>query len=83
MGHVMAIMSVWGRTLFAEGMFYFSPKIYSQLIFHLSEGAARKLHAALEADRVMLVEAVQLASKYCLTLSVSTIGENNSQMIPG
>lgn len=83
MGHIMVIMSLWGRTLFAKGMFYYSPKIYSQLNFHLSERAARKLHAALEAQRVMLAEAVQLASKYWLTLSVSTIGGNHSQTIPG
>lgn len=31
----------------------------------------------------MLAEAVQLASKCCLTLSVSTIGGNHSQAIPG
>lgn len=83
MGHIVMIMSLRGRTLFAEGMFYYSPKIYSQLNFHLSERAARKLHAALQAERVMLAEAVQLASKYWLTLSVSTIGGNHSQMIPG
>lgn len=63
-------------------MFYYSPKIYSQLNFHLSVCAARKLHAALEAERVMLAKAVQLASKYCLTLSVSTVGGNQLQMIP-
>ena len=57
-----------GRTWFALGMFYYCPKIYSQLNFHLSEHAARKLHAELQADRVMLVIAVQLASKYWLTL---------------
>lgn len=76
-------MPLWGRTLFAEGMFYYSPKIHSQLNFHLSERAARKLHAALEAEGVMLAEAVQLASKYCLTPSVSTIGGNHPRMIPG
>ncbi len=83
MGHIVMIMSLWGRTLFAKGMFYYSPKIYSQLNFHLSERAARKLHAALQAKRVMLAEAVQLGSKYRLTLSVSTIGGNHSQTIPG
>lgn len=83
MGHIMVIMSLWGRTLFAKGMFYYSPKIYSQLNFHLSEHATRRLHAVLEAETVMLAEAVQLASKYWLTLSVSTIGGNHSRMIPG
>ncbi len=83
MGHIVVIMPLWGRTLFAKGMFYYGPKIHSQLNFHLSERAAHKLHVALEAPRVMLAEAVQLASKYCLTLSVSTIGGNHSQMIPG
>lgn len=82
MGHIAVIMSLLGRTLLAKGMFYYSPKIYSQLSFHLSEHAARKLHASLEGNRVMLAEAVQLASKYWLTLSVSTIRGNHSQMIP-
>lgn len=34
----------------------------------MSEGAARKLHAALKAEAVMLAEAVHLARKYSLTL---------------
>lgn len=61
MGHVVAMMSLRGKTLFARGMFYYSPKIHSQLSFHLSERAARRLHAALEVKGVMLAEAVQLA----------------------
>lgn len=81
MGHIMVIILLWGRTLFAKGMFYYSPKIYSQLNFHLSERAESKLHAALKADRVMLAEAVQHTSKHWLTLLV-TIGRNKSQMIP-
>lgn len=64
MGHIMVIILLWGRTLFAKGMFYYSPKIYSQLNFHLSERATRKLYAVLKADRVMLAEVVWQTSKH-------------------
>lgn len=50
----------------------------------MSERAARKPHAVLEAQTVMLLaEAVQLAGKYWLTLSVSAVGGNHSRTIPG
>lgn len=60
MGRVVVMMSLWGKTLFARGMFYYGPKIHSRLSFHWSERAAHKLHAALEVRGVMLAEAVQL-----------------------
>lgn len=82
MGHIMVIISLWGRTLLATGMFYNSPKIYSQLNFRLSEGAAGKLHVALGAKTVTLAEALQLVREYWLKLRVSTMGGSHSQVIP-
>lgn len=60
MGHIVVMMSLWGKTLFARGMFYYGPKIHSGLSFHRSERAAHRRHAALGVRRVMLAEAVQL-----------------------
>lgn len=63
-------VSPGGKILFAKGMFYYGPKIHSQLSFHLSRW---KESCWLR----------QYSWLYCLTPSASTVRGNHSQMVPG